>query len=299
MTLTDTEGLKAMNFFALSSYVMAFIAWIIAFAGSIASSVSLNDYYPKFSWWALVFQLILLVLLPILYATNSIHFHRMFLVACLSVAFVYNSNSTNNLVYYSGSSTAAASAGFIVSSMINFLWILYFGSDPNSPAVALLDSFGDGENLLVRSRRLAGNKNGRPVITRTGAAAAPGVTASNSFTVAGGNDAISGKENGNPFEAVEPYTQELSGFENPAQPEDAENHTVSNVNNRDTVLPDADYPILVKGLYDYAASPDDINELSFKKGEVFKVKDTTGNWWQGKNSKGDIGMCPSNYLEVI
>ncbi|QPG77199.1 hypothetical protein FOA43_004606 [Brettanomyces nanus] len=335
-----TSRFKSLNIFAVSTYGISIVAWIIAFAGSIAASTSLNDYYPKFSWWSIVFQLLLLIFLPVLYVTGSLHYYRIFLTCCIAIAFIYNTNSTNNLIYYSYSSTAAAAAGFVITCIINVLWLFYFGSDPNSPGVAFLDSFGDGENLFVNSRRLANQRNGNTGVAgaagATGAVGAigaigsngidgtqrsngvPGVTRSGSYTVWDNNRLSGSKENGNPFEG-EPYSQELSGFEN-SQPEDPET-TAGDVGGRESttagsatatapavvskaggiskVIPDSDYPILVRALYDYNASPDDINEMSFKNGEVFKVKDTTGNWWQGKNTNGDIGMCPSNYLEVI
>lgn len=306
--------LKSVNAFALSTYVLSIVAWVVAFAGSIAAKSSLGSYFPRFSWWALVFQLLLLILMPVLVFTNSLHFHRSFVICMLGVAFVYNSNSANNLVYYSYSSSAAASAGFIITCILNFLWLLYIGSDPDSPVVNFLDLVGSNENLLDRSARLGGgaavaSRARTSTRNRAESAAAANVSgnrdsrvSSNSYTVRG-NDTMS-KEN-NPFETSHPYSQELSGFEN-AKSDTATEHkrtstTSANLekDNRYSVVPDADYPVLVRGIYDYKASPDDINELSFSKGDVFKVKDTSGNWWQGKNSKGQIGMCPSNYLEVI
>lgn len=298
------SAFRTTSMFGISTYVLAVIFWIIAFAGSIAAASDLNSYYPKFAWWGLVFQLLLLIFVMVLYLTSAFHQHRMFLNCSIAIAFIYNSNSTNNLIYYSWSSTAAASAGFILCCIINLLWLFYFGSDPTSPIIQLLDSFGGGENIVLQSRRLSARPAGNP-----GAR----------------NDVYSpGKDGQNPFEN-EPYSHELSGFENPAQDDLSESENgsskrsssfdggentatgvsehaksgVASSSGHKSIVPDSDYPILVRGLYDYSANPDDINELSFKKGEVFKVKDTTGNWWQGKNAQGDIGMCPSNYLEVI
>ncbi|VUG17336.1 SHO1 [Brettanomyces bruxellensis] len=304
--------IRSTSLFGISTYLLAVAAWIVAFAGSIAAASDLNSYYPKFAWWGLVFQLLLLIFVIVLYLTSTFHRHRMFLNCFIAIAFVYNSNSTNNLIYYSWSSTAAASAGFILCCIINILWLFYFGSDPTSPLIELLDSVGDGENLVLQSRRLSARTTGNPA-------------SHNAATFNNGRNEVysPGKDNQNPFEG-EPYSRELNGFENPAQDDvsasedgsskrsssDIAENTATGVsehakgkvassNSHKSIIPDSDYPILVRGLYDYAANPDDINELSFKKGEIFKVKDTTGNWWQGKNSNGDIGMCPSNYLEVI
>ncbi|RIA91777.1 hypothetical protein C1645_821615 [Glomus cerebriforme] len=71
------------------------------------------------------------------------------------------------------------------------------------------------------------------------------------------------------------------------------------VNNTVAVSPNADYAYKAKALYDYAANPDDQNELSFTKGEILDIVDNKGKWWQAKKADGSIGIAPSNYLQII
>ncbi|ODV84841.1 hypothetical protein CANARDRAFT_28974 [[Candida] arabinofermentans NRRL YB-2248] len=278
--MSTSSPIKLFNPFALGSFVIASIAWIIAFAGSIATRENLS-YYPKFSWWGLVYQLILLIIVAIFYTTKSFHQHRLFLNCAIAISFIYNSNSTNNLIYLSTSSSGAASAGFIILCMIDLVWLFYFGSEPNSPVIAYIDSFGNGDNIMMVQNNKRASMNNQsmkfknsnqpsiPVHQQPSAANTPNI---------------------NPFE--NDYGSQLKGLENASTVN--QNHS-----SQANLVLDDDYPIKVQGIYDYVASPDDINELSFKKGEVFRVKDNNGNWWQGKNSLGEIGMCPSNYLEII
>lgn len=48
--------------------------------------------------------------------------------------------------------------------------------------------------------------------------------------------------------------------------------------------------------FDYVASPDDSPELSFKKGEIFDVLDSSADWWRVKKADGSTGIIPSNFV---
>lgn len=262
------------NTFILATIGISAIAWIIAFAGSIASSQSIQI-FPKFTWWSLVFQLIAVIILPVLYFFDSIDNYHNLLMAILAISFIYTSNSTNNLVYLSDSATAAAATGFILLSMTNFLWMYILGSSPNAN---YLGGINNSQSVTYSQQPLA---------------LAPTPIRSHAYN----DDAYSNMED----------AHELAGFENPVINSSDFNDSAYRKSTPYTPHTDDSslaeyieaYPILVRGLYDYQASPDDVNELSFVKGEIFRVKNTNDNWWQGKNKQGEIGMCPSNYLEII
>ncbi|KAJ7353622.1 hypothetical protein DFH08DRAFT_1077723 [Mycena albidolilacea] len=49
------------------------------------------------------------------------------------------------------------------------------------------------------------------------------------------------------------------------------------------------YRYKAKSLYAYNASPDDSNEISFRKGEIFDIVSGRGGWWQVRNADGSVG----------
>eukprot|EP00835_Amoeboradix_gromovi_P003185 NODE_201_length_15044_cov_0.334560.p5 type:complete len:254 gc:universal NODE_201_length_15044_cov_0.334560:14744-13983(-) len=50
--------------------------------------------------------------------------------------------------------------------------------------------------------------------------------------------------------------------------------------------------------YDYEGSKDDPTELTFKKGDIFRVVITEKNWWKAINSNGKKGIVAGNYMTV-
>ena len=54
-----------------------------------------------------------------------------------------------------------------------------------------------------------------------------------------------------------------------------------------------------KALYDFDAQSTD--ELSFHKGDILFVfnKDDLKGWWGARNSDGETGQIPSNYVKEI
>ena len=63
--------------------------------------------------------------------------------------------------------------------------------------------------------------------------------------------------------------------------------------------PASDTVVQAKALYDYVANPDDPNELSFKKGDIFDITSQLGNWWEAEAVDGSTGIIPSNYMQLV
>ncbi|KAJ2759670.1 actin binding protein [Coemansia sp. BCRC 34490] len=51
-------------------------------------------------------------------------------------------------------------------------------------------------------------------------------------------------------------------------------------------------------VYDYDAAED--GELSFRDGErITHVEFPSNEWWEGVNQKGEYGLFPANYVELV
>lgn len=41
-------------------------------------------------------------------------------------------------------------------------------------------------------------------------------------------------------------------------------------------------------------------DLSFSDGEIIDIlEETNADWWKGRNSRGEIGLFPANYVELL
>ncbi len=169
--MATDHSFKMKNFyadpFAISSISLAIVSWVIAIGGSI-SSASTNESFPRFTWWGIVYQFLIICSLMLFYCFDLVDHYRIFITTSIAVAFVYNTNSATNLVYADGPKKAAASAGVILLSIINLIWILYYGGDNASPTNRWIDSFSIKgirpsplEKSLHRARR-RGNRNTTP-----------------------------------------------------------------------------------------------------------------------------------------
>lgn len=301
--------------FAISSISICVLSWIIAIVGCITTASS-SDSFPRFTWWGIVYQLLLLCMLFVFYCFNVVDYYKSFLTGAISVAFVYNTNSATILVYGDGSRNAAASAGVILLSIVNLIWIFYFGSDNGSPTNRWIDSFSlrgirpsAYEDALIRARRRSSGKGMQNAATSRNQR----YTSENFYTENQPQNYVS--------------STALTGFEN-TDPTYASNiHLERNVNegvennngntfitdtsngNTDTTMSgtlelysdagDESFPYTAKTLYSYEADADDAYEISFEQGEILKVSDIEGRWWKAKRSNGDTGIIPSNYVQLI
>ncbi|ODV64240.1 osmosensor SHO1 ASCRUDRAFT_29844 [Ascoidea rubescens DSM 1968] len=272
--------------FAISTLSLAYLSWIIALAGSVSTTFKTSISFPRFTWWGLAFEFTLIVSLTLFYCFNLVDSYRNFLSSAFAVAFVYTTNSTNTLVYVGDSTTSAASAGVILLSMINIIWVFYFGSDNYSPINQWIDSYSlRRQNLSLITNDNIYNMNHQSLLMKS----------------ANNNNS----NNNNNTNSLNPN---LSNIQNNYNSNTFSNNFSSPYNNNNdfnTDLINGDnneedtYPYRAIALYNYDANPDDINEISFKKGEILQVNDIQGRWWQAKREDGSVGICPSNYVELV
>ncbi len=216
----------------------------------------------------------------------------------LAVATVYSTNMTNLLVYNDKSSYNAAAAGHILLSIANILWLLYFGTTPEAPLHAWIDSFAINKSF--------------PSSTNTGMGMGMGMGMSgmdNNY-----NNSMSRTNNNyddNPFNTLDRHDQtysefhpqmytaaQLEGLENTSE-QQAKNSLDPNGMSDNDNSGISEYPYRAKALYSYEANPEDAHEISFDKGEILEISDIQGRWWQARRSNGEVGSCPSNYVELL
>lgn len=280
--------------FAIVTVSFGVISWIVAIAGAAAAP---SADFLRFTWWGLVYEIILVIAIFLLYLNNTIELYKFTLVGLLSVAFLYTTNSVNTTIYRSSlSGYLCCAAGCILLSILNILWIIYFGGHPESPTNQFIDSFsmkhnGLGHGHLPSSEtKLDDHDDGIPR------------SASNGFRL---NDSRNSHINTNSKSAYMSLSQ-LNGLENFSnlnvreEPETAVKNTVYNTDTAgEFAVPATTFRYKAKALYSYDANPEDINEISFIKDEVLEVDDIEGKWWQARRSNGQLGICPSNYVKLL
>ncbi|OBA21880.1 hypothetical protein METBIDRAFT_139156 [Metschnikowia bicuspidata var. bicuspidata NRRL YB-4993] len=296
-------GLKLSNFlsdpFAITTVCFGVIAWIIAIAGAGASG---SATYLRFTWWGLVYEILLIIGIFLLYLNNNIELYKFTLVGLLSVAIVYTTNSTNTLVYnLSSAANLTCAAGCILLLMLNILWVVYFGGHPESPTNQFIDSFSTKNNtyshgqLPSATTKVDDNDNEFTMPTST------------SQAFAGDSRQSHATHNNKSAYMASSHLNGLENFSNSHLNSQSARNTVYNtgtgaasrMDDGTLAAPVTTFSYKAKALYSYDASPEDANEISFVKGEILEVDDIGGKWWQAKKADGQVGICPSNYVKLL
>ncbi|KAK9457875.1 hypothetical protein V1511DRAFT_8595 [Dipodascopsis uninucleata] len=296
--------------FALATLSVAMIGWVIAIGASIARRVA--GYYPAFSWWGIAYEFMLICGVVYVMGSNSIEPYRVAVVGFAAAALIYTTNTTNNLIYTGRASDAAAAAGHILLSIINILWIFYFGTTPDAAPHAFIDSYA-----LHRDARAYESQ--RKYTPQPGAMSSHGRHGEiNPSNVAYMQPQFYRTEDGSAVRAdsIRPQQQmftsaQLNGFETTSIQASSIAATASNTLMSGSVVHEepngtmlepldapTEYPLRARAIYSYDANPEDANELSFVKGEILEVSDVSGRWWQARRANGEVGICPSNYVQL-
>ncbi|AQZ10866.1 SHO1 (YER118C) [Zygosaccharomyces parabailii] len=320
--------------FALSTISIGILSWCIAIAGCIATA-SGSDNFPRFTWWGIAYQFLILFMLVTFYCYDIVDYYKNFITGATAVSFVYNTNSATILVYGDGSRKAAASAGVILLSIVNLIWIFYYGSDNASPTSRWIDSFSlrgirpsATQDAFMRARRRT--RSHLRSQRYTGENFYPDQQPQNYMS----STALTGFENPDPayFSGSNPPIEghasvaysdnnvpgNLSQQNIMMNNQSTLNQSTFNQNtfmtetsngNTDTTMGgtlelysdtgEENFPYTAKTLYRYEADADDAYEISFEQGEILKVSDIEGRWWKAKRSNGETGIIPSNYVQLI
>lgn len=232
--------------------------------------------------------------------TNNVNPYRLVILAALATTTVYTTNSTNNFVYLSSPSTAAAAAGYMLLSIINIIWMFYYGTTDEVRLHALIDSYSGKKPVPFYSQPSqpldAVGRQSNPFMNQT--LPRHGSLRAGSIAQHQGNNTLQSGysqtfmaaplgafENSSDVNNTPKELGYIKGHESMAET------TVSDVPATPTV-----YPYRARAVYPYKANPSDANEISFEKGEIMEVSDISGKWWQARRTNGQVGICPSNYV---
>ncbi|XP_006454256.1 hypothetical protein AGABI2DRAFT_197139 [Agaricus bisporus var. bisporus H97] len=316
------------HYFFLCTSVFAIAAWFIAF---ISQAFVEAHFSAGTLWFAIFLQLFLILGILYTLATDAVSLHRFQISVFGAVAIAFSVEG----VQFNGPSPAhkAMSTGWLILSMVNILWVLYFTSEEESLIFHILNSMGNG-GLTPPSRRRRtrtqssmqhmGGGNGYagpyatgggigsqdvPYDTKVGSGyGGTALRSQNSFvgSMDGTSKSITagtagpGSINNIPSANV---GSAGGGDNGPHSPLMAGVGAGGSHGTNSTVEPQAppadSFAYKARALYGYTANPDDPNEISFAKGEVLDIIDKNGKWWQAKKADGSVGIAPSNYLSLI
>ena len=273
--------------FALATCSIAILAWVIAFISSIVAQVTQspdvakNAPFQQFSWWAIVYMLFLVVGVTVVIAADAIQTYHVAIVGYVACGLVLTSSAVNSVIYSSIGARQAASAGFILLSVVNVLWIFYFGSAPSAVARAYIDSFALQKDSTMNRNTMAGSYGVRP---QTSTPQPPQMYTTSAQLNGFENPSPAFNNNNRPANASPGFQPPVQQMAKPTDPEIAQ---------------PTEYPYRAKAIYSYEANPDDANEISFSKHEILEISDVSGRWWQARKESGETGIAPSNYLILL
>ncbi|KAF3069031.1 High osmolarity signaling protein SHO1 [Daldinia childiae] len=274
--------------FALATISIALLAWVISFISSIIGQIhaTVRNPFPAYTWFAVVFMLPLIGGIFVVIASDSIQTYHVAVVGYISVGLIATTSSVTSLVYSSEGAREAAAAGFILLSMVNIVWLAYFGSAPSAVPRAYIDSFALAKESSMSRQTMNGGYGGRPETSTS-------VQPPQMYTSA----QLNGFENPSPVGGFNGNATRNSGGASGFP--GGVNKTPSPAQNEPEIAQPTEYPYRAKAIYSYEANPDDANEISFSKHEILEVSDVSGRWWQAKKESGETGIAPSNYLILL
>ncbi|KAG9222419.1 hypothetical protein CCMSSC00406_0002754 [Pleurotus cornucopiae] len=322
------------HYLFLFTSILAIVAWLLAFISQAVVTAQIGRFAVGVNWFGIFLQLF--VILGVLYtlASDSISMHRFQISIFGSLAIGFAVTGATAGLFANAGSLNAMGAGWLILSMVDILWVLYFTSEEDSLAFHLFNSMGTGGLTPPSRRRRTRNQasmhnmnvNGGgysanyasgggissqdiPYDTKVGAgmgSTGPGLRSQNSFTpsvdVGGAAKSIGGGTGAGSINNPPSAGAGSVVGDGPHSPLMAGIGSGNGSMGAPSSAPDSTLPETVyraKALYAYTASPDDPNEISFTKGEILEILDKTGKWWQGRKADGTIGIAPSNYLSII
>ncbi|KAJ7055731.1 hypothetical protein C8F01DRAFT_993822 [Mycena amicta] len=323
------------HYFFSATVVLATLAWFLTFVSQAIATAQFGNRTVGVLWFAIFLQAFINIGVVLAIATDSVPAMRLQLSVFGAIAIVFSVQGVEAGIFAPQPALTAMGAGYILCAFVDILWVLYFTSEEDSLAMYLFNRMtkgGAGGGLSSARRRRVVRGIGSPAPYSMDKEAGANEMEANIPRSAMSN----GNGNANIYNA---HTRRMSSSPAPpATPAPApgpatlkrSNTGTRSVSSRknlsaasgaDHVRSPSSATIKAAGagedpktgeedtetlplpraraLHAYHGSPDDPEELSFKKGEVLEIEDQQGKWWQAKKSDGTLGIVPSNYLVLL
>ncbi|KAF8167483.1 hypothetical protein B0H34DRAFT_646255 [Crassisporium funariophilum] len=140
------------HYLFLFTSILAIIGWFTAFISQCIATAQIGRVVVGSLWFAIFLQLFLILGVLYTLATDSIAMHRFQISVFGAAAIVFAVNGVTAGIFAPVASLNAMGAGWLILSMVDIVWVLYFTSEEDSLALHIFNMLGNG-GLSSPSRR--------------------------------------------------------------------------------------------------------------------------------------------------
>ncbi|KAJ7636251.1 hypothetical protein FB45DRAFT_1055722 [Roridomyces roridus] len=132
------------HYFFLLTTVLAIVAWFIAFISQSVSTAQFGNKFVGVLWFAVFLQAFLTVGVILAIATDSVQTVRIQIAAFAVMATVFAVQGVQQGIFSNEPAVFMTGAGYLLLSMVDIFWVLYFTSEEGSWTMSLFNHLGTG-----------------------------------------------------------------------------------------------------------------------------------------------------------
>ncbi|KAJ2928209.1 hypothetical protein H1R20_g8887, partial [Candolleomyces eurysporus] len=139
---TTSERIQE-NFFLVVTLGLAAVFWFMALVSQAFVTAQQSNATIRTAWFALVLQLLLIIITTVLLLTTYLPPYHIQLSTLASIVIVFGAIAVDNNIFSPHTAAqSAVSAAWLVTVLIDLVWVLYFTSPPQSPLVGIVQGLG-------------------------------------------------------------------------------------------------------------------------------------------------------------
>ncbi|TCD69283.1 Transmembrane osmosensor [Steccherinum ochraceum] len=205
------------HYLFLFTSILAVIGWFVAFIGQAIATAKFGHDSVGVLWFAIFLQLFLILGVLHTLASDSIAMHRFQISVFGAVAVVFAVMGVDKGIFTGVASRDAMAAGWLILSIVDILWTLYFTSEEDSLMLYVFNSMGTGGLTPPNRRSRRGN---RPMSVHNmgagngysaGYAAPPGGIGPGGYDTKGYGGSVPVRSDTNSFKATSVDARSLGG----------------------------------------------------------------------------------------